>query len=91
MADTDGWRLEVPSSFDLAWTVLVAGGALLLLAALVVWGVRGREPGGTLTELLLIVLVPVLGPAGYLLGELVRRGRRPARGALAAGSADPRR
>jgi hypothetical protein len=80
----EGWRLEVPASYDVLWTGTVVVLVALLLAALVVW-VRTRQGSGAraLGELLLIVLVPVLGPVVYLLGAWAER-RRTLRVAAAA-------
>lgn len=80
MGDGDevpGWRLLVPAGYDVLWTGSVVLLLALLVAALVLWARRRRAGRATLVELALVLAVPVVGPAGYLVGEAVaHRARR---------------
>lgn len=79
-----GWRLLAPAGYDVLWTAAVLLLLALLVTALVVWARRRRAGRASLVELALVLVVPVVGPLGYLTGEaLAHRARR-------AGPADPR-
>ena len=75
--EVEGWRLLVPAAYDVLWTGTVLLLLALLAAALAVWVRRRRVGRASLVELVLVLVVPVIGPAGYLVGEAVaRRARR---------------
>jgi len=61
--------LLLPTSFDVAWTVLTFGSVLLFAGALVVWSRARRDRGGAIIDLVVIVALPLIGPACYLLGR----------------------
>jgi uncharacterized membrane protein YhaH (DUF805 family) len=75
--EVESWRLLTPPGYDVLWTgavVLLLG---LLVAALALWVRRRRAGRASLVELALLLVVPVVGPAGYLIGEAVAlRARR---------------
>ena len=71
-ATTDGVDLLVPAAYDVVWSLVVVAHVVLLVAALVQWSRAraARAPQGDgLLDVLVIVLVPVLGPAAYLIGR----------------------
>jgi predicted PurR-regulated permease PerM len=75
--EVEGWRLLVPAGYDVLWTGTVLLLLALLAAALVLWVRRRRVGRASLVELALVLGVPVIGPAGYLVGEaLAHRARR---------------
>lgn len=61
--------LLMPPAYDVVWSVVVLAQLVLLGMALVRWFRARTGGGGGLLELLAIVLVPVLGPATYLLAQ----------------------
>ncbi|WNB84669.1 hypothetical protein [Cellulomonas sp. ATA003] len=77
MTDHDeGTSVFLPAAYDVAWSLVVLGHAVLLLIALVQWFRARGTPAGGVLDVLVIVLVPLIGPAAYLIG---RRGTaRPA-------------
>ncbi|WP_298458069.1 hypothetical protein [uncultured Cellulomonas sp.] len=69
---TEGVSLLLPAAYDVAWSLAVVVHLGLLFVALVRWnGARATPgaPGAGLVDLLVVVLVPVLGPAAYLVGR----------------------
>lgn len=60
--------------YDVSWMVLAAAALVLLLVALVRWG-RDTTTAGLLTVvwLLVVLMVPLIGPAAYLLSRPMRR------------------
>lgn len=74
-----GWRLLAPAGYDVLWTAAVLLLLALLGSALAVWVRRRRAGRSSVLELALILVVPVVGPLGYLTGEAVaHRARRAA-------------
>jgi hypothetical protein len=59
--------IMVPPLYDVIWSTFALASVVLLLAALVRWG-RDRHAVGGLGVLWLLILlfVPVVGPAAYL-------------------------
>lgn len=56
----------VPAAYDIAWTIVVTVGVVLLVMALVRW-FRSTESGfRSLLHILVILFVPLVGPAAYL-------------------------
>ncbi len=88
MGEVEAWRLLVPPWYDALWTVTATALVLLWAGALTLWVVRRRLDLHGLVDLVLILVVPVLGPLAYLLGELVAtlRGRRARRASGAPGA-----
>lgn len=83
--EVPGWRLLVPAWYDVLWTGVLVLLLALLASALVVWVRRRRAGRATLVELALVLGVPVVGPAGYLVGEAVAHRARRARAIPVAG------
>lgn len=76
MGIAGGYNPLLPAPYDVVWTVVTLGGLALLVVALRLWfrdGASSRD--GALLEILVIVLVPVLGPVAYLLSRGRRRDR----------------
>lgn len=80
-------QLFVPAAYDVLWSVVVLGQVALLATALTVW-FRDRHhravgviDGGPI-DVLVILLVPVLGPAAYLIGRSWAGRARDAAGAV---------
>ncbi|NHT19263.1 PLDc N-terminal domain-containing protein [Cellulomonas sp. IC4_254] len=73
-----GWRLMIPAGYDVLWTAVVLLLLGLTVAALLVWARRRESASSALAHLVLILVVPVLGPAAYLAGAVLDR--RSARG-----------
>lgn len=69
----------LPAAYDLVWTVVALGHVALLAVALVIWFRARRERGVGVVDLLVILLLPVIGPAAYLLGHLLADRRRARR------------
>lgn len=83
--EVPGWRLLVPAWYDVLWTGVLVLLLMLLASALVVWARRRRAGRATLVELVLVLGVPVVGPAGYLVGEAFAHRARRGRAIPAAG------
>ena len=66
----DGADVILPASYDLIWSVTAAAGLALLIWALIRWA-RTQFTSGTvaLLWLALILMLPVLGPAAFLLSS----------------------
>ncbi|MDT0166322.1 hypothetical protein Q9R32_12235 [Actinotalea sp. AC32] len=73
--DVEGIELLVPAGYDVLWSAVVLANLVLLGAALVVWSRARVGGGGGLLDVLVIVLVPFLGPAAYLTGRALARRR----------------
>lgn len=72
--EPSGIDVFIGPTYDYVWLGVVAAIAVLTFAALVVWfRTRWDRPWDAGLTLLAIVVVPVLGPAAFL----VSRGRRP--------------
>ena len=69
--------LLLPAAYDVVWSVLVLAQLALLAAALIQWSKTRATRGGGLVDLLVIVLLPVIGPGTYLVGRRLAA-RRPA-------------
>lgn len=65
----------VGPGYDYVWSVLAVLAVGLLGAGLVRWFRRGEPDLLALLQLLVIVVVPILGPAAYLLGTAGGRAR----------------
>jgi len=64
--------------YDVIWSMFVLASVVLLLAALVRWGRDRNADGGLgLLWLLILLFVPTIGPAAYLMS-------RPSRGPAAS-------
>lgn len=59
----------VPAIYDVVWSLVVVAHVVLLLLALARWSRVRASHGGGLVDVLVIVLVPVVGPAAYLWGR----------------------
>lgn len=86
----DGMQLLLPPAYDVLWSVLALGHVALLAAALVIWFRARHERGGGVVDLLVILILPVMGPAAYLLGHHLADRRRP-RQATASSDGSPGR
>lgn len=73
----EGVELFLPASYDLLWSVFALAYITLLAVALVVWFRARHERGGGVVDLLVVLFVPVIGPAAYLLGYHLADRRRP--------------
>lgn len=86
MIGAEGVELFVPAGYDVMWSVAILAPLVLLGIALTVW-FRDRHHlerglfGGGVLDVLVILLVPVLGPAAYLIGRSWARRRRDVAGA----------
>ena len=85
MIRASGAELFVPAGYDVLWSVVALVQVVLLATALTVWFRARHDRGGGLLDVLVILLVPVLGPAAYLAGRHLAR-----RGAAGGGATDPR-
>ena len=54
--------------YDVAWSALALAQVALLVGALARWSRMRASRGGGLLDLLMIVLLPIVGPAAYLVG-----------------------
>jgi len=68
----------VPNGYDIAWTIAALISFAVLMVALTVWSRTRRDGGGSVAEVLMIVLFPIIGPAAYLLGRGALQRRRDA-------------
>lgn len=57
----------LPSTYDLAWSVMAITGVVLAVVALVRWLRQSRSDLTGLVQLAVIIRLPWLGPAAYLL------------------------
>lgn len=67
--------LLLPAGYDVLWSLVTVGHVVLLAWALVVWSRARVSGGGGLVDVLVIVLLPVIGPAAYLTGRALARRR----------------
>ena len=64
----------MPAGYDIVWSVIALAALVLLVVALVSLGRdKSLTPGQTLGWILVALLLPVVGPAAWLIA-----GRRPA-------------
>lgn len=71
-----GFEVFLPAWYDIVWSGLALAYVALLAPALVLWFRARHDRGGGLVDVLIILFVPVIGPAAYLLGQqLATRGR----------------
>lgn len=69
----------VPIAYDIAWTIATFVSVVVLAIALTVWSRARRDGGGSVVDVLVIVLVPIIGPVAYLI-DRSQLGRRRAKG-----------
>lgn len=67
----------MPATYDLVWSLLVIVQVVLVIAALLRWRHRRETATQALAGLAVILLVPILGPLGYVL-TVPREPRRDA-------------
>lgn len=56
----------MPAMYDVVWSVTALGGLVLLAIALVRWFGSATSGLRSVAEVAVIVLLPILGPAAYL-------------------------
>lgn len=59
--------LLVPTAYDVLWSLFVLVQVVLVVAALLRWRHKRESAASAVGWLLVILLVPLLGPLGYLL------------------------
>lgn len=59
----------VPAGYDIAFTVLALAALIALGAGLVVWFRDQRSLGEKFVALVLMLLIPLLGPVAYVIGR----------------------
>lgn len=67
--EPEGVRVLLPPSYDVLWSVLALACSGLLTWALVLWFRARPDRGGGVLDLLVVLFVPVIGPAAYLLAH----------------------
>ena len=77
--DPEGVRLLLPASNDVLWSALALAYGALLTWALVLWFRARPDRGGGVLDLLVVLFVPVIGPAAYLLAHYRLARRRDSR------------
>jgi len=71
----------MPPLYDVLWGIVLVPQVSLLASALTLWFQRCSDRGGGLLDLVVIIVLPVIGPAAYLAGRaLSRNAARPAGG-----------
>ncbi|WP_407342154.1 hypothetical protein [Pengzhenrongella phosphoraccumulans] len=65
----------VPNGYDVVWAIVALISVVVLILALTAWSRARRGGGGSVVEVLMIVLIPIIGPAAYLIGHS-KLGRR---------------
>ncbi|MCL3859454.1 hypothetical protein [Actinotalea sp. K2] len=59
----------LPVWYDVLWSLVVLAQVGLLAAALTLWFRRRHDHAGGLLDLVVILVVPLIGPAAYLAGS----------------------
>lgn len=77
--DPEGVRLLLPASNDVLWSTLALAYGALLTWALLLWFRARPDRGGGVLDLLVVLFVPLIGPAAYLLGLYRAPRRHPGR------------
>lgn len=77
--EPEGVRVLLPPSYDVLWSVLALAHVALLTWALVLWFRVRHDRGGGVVDLLVVLFVPLIGPAAYLLGLYRAPRRHPGR------------
>ena len=68
-------QMLLPAWYDVVWSIVALTSVGLFVAALTAWSKARHDRGGGVLDLVVLVMLPVIGPAAYLTGRWLARRR----------------